>query len=66
MFRLIVSLPSSARIVNFAVSPPKVAVHRLRRRFADALRSEVGQTLSEGEDVDVEMRYLFQVLGGIL
>lgn len=51
--------------LNMSEASVKVAVHRLRRRFADSLSREVGQTLAEGEDVDAEIRYLFQVLGGI-
>lgn len=40
----------------------KVAVHRLRQRYREFLRSEISQTLSVHEDVDVEIRYLFEVL----
>lgn len=40
----------------------KVAIHRLRVRFREALRSEVRQTLAESDDVDAELRYLFQAL----
>lgn len=36
----------------------RVAVHRLRRRFADALRATVAETLPEGGDVDAELREL--------
>jgi RNA polymerase sigma-70 factor (ECF subfamily) len=39
----------------------KVAVHRLRRRFADLLRDEIAQTLSNPEETDDEIRYLFSV-----
>jgi len=41
----------------------KVALHRLRKRFAEALREEVAQTLGEDEDLEEELRYLLQVLG---
>ena len=40
----------------------KVAVHRLRKRYRDLLRSEVAQTLAVGEDVDEELRHLFASL----
>lgn len=40
----------------------KVAIHRLRRRFREAVRAEIGQTLSEGDDVQEELRYLIEVL----
>ncbi|MEZ5325468.1 MAG: hypothetical protein R3F19_10435 [Verrucomicrobiales bacterium] len=42
----------------------KVAAYRLRQRYRQALRQEVTFTLADGEQVDEEMRYLFQVLGG--
>lgn len=40
----------------------KVAVHRLRQRYRDLLRSEVAQTLADPADVDDELRSLFQAL----
>lgn len=40
----------------------KVAVHRLRERFRDALREEVASMQDEGEDVDEELGYLLQAL----
>ena len=36
----------------------RVAVHRLRKRFAEALREAVAGTLPEGGDVDAELREL--------
>ncbi len=36
----------------------KVAVHRLRQRFRDCVRSCISDTLAEGEDADEELRYL--------
>lgn len=36
----------------------RVAVHRLRKRFAEALRAVVADTLPEGGDVDAELREL--------
>ncbi len=40
----------------------KVAVHRLRSRFREALRAEVAETQPDGSSVDEEMSYLMQVL----
>ena len=40
----------------------KVAVHRLRQRYLDMLRSEVAQTLANPSDVDDELRHLIQVM----
>lgn len=42
----------------------KVAVHRLRHRYRELLRAEIAQTVGLAEDVDAEMRHLFQVLSG--
>jgi RNA polymerase sigma factor (sigma-70 family) len=40
----------------------KVAVHRLRRRFGALLRDEIGDTVSDPEQVDDEVRELFRIL----
>ena len=41
----------------------KMAVHRLRRRYAMLLREEIARTVVRGEDVDEELRYLIQIIG---
>jgi RNA polymerase sigma-70 factor (ECF subfamily) len=40
----------------------KAAAHRLRQRYRDRLRQEVALTLDVGEDVDDEIRQLFNSL----
>jgi hypothetical protein len=40
----------------------RVAVHRLRQRYGELLRSEIAQTVNGPEEVDEEMRYLLQAL----
>jgi RNA polymerase sigma factor (sigma-70 family) len=40
----------------------KVALHRLRRRFGELLRSEIAHTVSSPEEVDDELRYLFTAI----
>jgi RNA polymerase sigma-70 factor (ECF subfamily) len=40
----------------------KVAVHRLRKRYRELLRTEIAQTMTETEDVDEELRHMFRVL----
>ena len=42
----------------------RVAVHRLRRRYRELLREEIGQTLSDPAQVEEEMRALFSAFGG--
>lgn len=41
----------------------RVAVHRLRRQFAAALRETVGETVAAPDDVDVELKQLLGALG---
>ncbi|MFO1484542.1 MAG: ECF-type sigma factor [Verrucomicrobiaceae bacterium] len=40
----------------------KVAIHRLRQRYRDVLRSEIAETVDSPTDVDDEMRHLVTVL----
>jgi RNA polymerase sigma-70 factor (ECF subfamily) len=40
----------------------KVAVHRLRQRYRELLREEIGRTLHDPGDVDDELRALFAAL----
>lgn len=42
----------------------KVAVHRLRQRFRDAVRSEIAETVSTSEEIEEEMRCLMANLQG--
>ncbi len=41
----------------------KVAVHRLRRRYGELLREEIGQTVDGPDKIDEEVRSLFAALG---
>jgi RNA polymerase sigma-70 factor (ECF subfamily) len=51
-----------ARELGLTEGALKVAVHRLRRRFREAVRAEISQTLTDGDDVQEELRYLIEVL----
>ena len=42
----------------------KVAVHRLRRRFAQSLRGEIARTVVKQKEVEQEIRYLLAVIRG--
>ncbi len=42
----------------------KVAVHRLRVRYRELLRAEIANTVASPDEVDAEMRDLFNVLAG--
>ena len=40
----------------------KVAIHRLRRRFREVIKSEISQTVSDPAQVDAELHYLLEAL----
>ena len=40
----------------------KVTVHRLRQRYRELLREEIAHTVTRPEEIDEEMRYLFEVV----
>jgi RNA polymerase sigma factor (sigma-70 family) len=42
----------------------KTAVHRLRHRCRELLRAEIAQTVNSPQDVDDELRDLFEAVGG--
>lgn len=52
----------AAARLGLSESAIKVAIHRLRKRFREVIRSEIAQTMEESGDVDAELRYLVQVL----
>ena len=51
-----------ASSLNPTEAAVKVAVHRLRRRFGRCLRAELAETLTDGADVDDELRHLLAVV----
>ncbi len=40
----------------------KMAVHRLRERYRECLKEEIGQTVASAADVEEELQHLFRVL----
>ncbi len=42
----------------------RTALHRARRRFGEALRAEIRETVTESHEVDDELRFLLRVLSG--
>lgn len=40
----------------------KVAIHRLRRSFRDAVQAEIAQTVTDSDEIAEELRYLVEVL----
>jgi len=53
-----------ARDLGMSEGAVKVAVHRLRRRYRDRLRSEVARTVADPGAVEDELRHLLAVLEG--
>jgi RNA polymerase sigma factor (sigma-70 family) len=50
--------------LGIAEPAARVAVHRLRQRYRRLIQTEVAGTVAAPEDVEEEMRHLFQVLSG--
>jgi DNA-directed RNA polymerase specialized sigma24 family protein len=50
--------------LNMSVGAIKVAVHRLRQRYAELVRAEIAQTVATPEEVGEELRYLFRAVCG--
>jgi DNA-directed RNA polymerase specialized sigma24 family protein len=51
-----------ARELGLSEGAVKVAVHRLRKRFRELVKTEIAQTVSDSAQVQEELRYLVEVL----
>ena len=56
------SQQSLAQELDWSESAVKVGIHRLRKRFREAIRTVIADTIPESEDVDAELRYLIEIL----
>jgi RNA polymerase sigma-70 factor (ECF subfamily) len=52
------SQADAARQLSLNDGAVKVAIHRLRRRFRDVIKSEIARTVNDPAQVDEELRYL--------
>ena len=52
---------TAAKVLNLSVQNIKVCIHRLRKRYSEALSEEVGRTVKEPADVAAEMVHLREV-----
>ena len=52
----------AGRRLSMSEGAVKVAVHRLRRRFRDALVKEIAETVSDPAEIDAEIRHLLQAV----
>lgn len=48
--------------LGVSASSVKTLVHRMRLRYRELLRAEVGETLADREEVETELRYLCDIL----
>ena len=56
------SYPAIAQALGLSEGALRVAVHRLRKRFAQRLQAEVAATVPEGGDVSAELAHLLEAL----
>ena len=56
------SQADAARQLGLNEGAVKVVIHRLRKRFRDAVRTEIAQTLRDPSLVDEELRHLIEAL----
>ena len=52
-----------AEVLGLSEGAARVAVHRLRRRYGQLVRSEIAETVADPADTEAEVRYLFAALG---
>lgn len=53
----------AARDLDMSIPAVKMAVHRLRRRYREALRQRVADTVDSPEEVEHEIRHLMKTVG---
>ena len=58
------SYAAIAEVTGTTEGATKVAVYRLRTRFREMIRSEIAQTVDSPDDVEDEIRRLFEVMSG--
>jgi len=62
------SLPAAyveiGRRLKMSEGAVKVAVHRMRRTYGEQVRLEIAHTVAHPQEVDEELRHLFEVLRG--
>ena len=58
------SYTKTAEHLNTTEGAVRVMVHRLKQQYRDILRRQIAQTVSSAEEVESEIRHLFQALAG--
>jgi RNA polymerase sigma factor (sigma-70 family) len=57
------SQADAAKILSMNEGAVKVAIHRLRRRFRELIKTEISETLHDHQQVDNELQHLISALG---
>jgi len=56
------SYPAAAGILGMTTNAVRVAVYRMRQRYADELRSQIAETVDSEDEVAAEIDFLFRAL----
>ena len=56
------SQSEAAASLNMTTGAIKVAIHRLRKNFRDAIQSEIAETVTDPDEIREELRYLIEIL----
>jgi DNA-directed RNA polymerase specialized sigma24 family protein len=56
------SQADTGKLLGISEGAVKVAIHRLRQKFREAVKSEIAQTVTSDDDVRDELRYLLSVV----
>lgn len=59
-----VSYSDAAAKLGMTESAVKSGIHRMRCRYGELVREEIGQTVAQASEVDDEIRHLLDILGG--
>ena len=57
------SYADAARLAHLSEPAAKTTIFRMRRRYGELIRDEIGQTVDSPEDIEAEIRHLVTVLG---
>lgn len=58
------SYAEAASALGLSEAAVKSGIHRLRSRYADLVREEIGQTVAQASEVDEEITHLLEVISG--
>ena len=56
------SQADAAAALGISTGAVKVAIHRMRQKFGEAIRQEIAETVETEEEIAGELRYLIEAL----